>query len=185
MRSRPAVIALMSIGTAATALPRVPRWLDSAAQGELESAVTYGAAAGAAVLVGWCAVLSLLALVDPRLIRHLAPRWVVMLVLGGAGAGLMASPAAASGDLDGLRLPDRPVGVTPVAVEQPPPPAHHVVVAGDSLWTIAARHLPPGHGTAQIAAATTAWHERNRDVIGPDADYIVPGQVLIAPDGAR
>lgn len=184
MRSRPAAAALLSTGVAAASLPLVPRWLDSATRGDLESAISYGAAVTAAVLVGWCAVISVLALIDPRLIRHLAPRWTVALLLGGAGAGLLAGPATASSDLDGLRLPDRPLGVTTVTPPEPPR-SQHVVVVGDSLWAIAARHLPPVHDDSEVAAATAAWHERNREVIGPDADHIVPGQVLIAPEAAR
>jgi len=62
-----------------------------------------------------------------------------------------------------------------------------VVAAGDSLWSIAARHLPPGATDAQVAAAWPRWYEVNAAVIGADPDLIRPGQVLAEPvtvDGA-
>ena len=36
-----------------------------------------------------------------------------------------------------------------------------VVAAGDSLWSIAARHLPPSATDAQVAAAWPRWYEAN------------------------
>lgn len=56
-----------------------------------------------------------------------------------------------------------------------------VVEAGDSLWSIAARHLPPGATDAQIAAAWPHWYQANSAVIGADPDLVRPGQVLTAP----
>ncbi|WP_051389082.1 LysM peptidoglycan-binding domain-containing protein [Arthrobacter sp. 35W] len=56
-----------------------------------------------------------------------------------------------------------------------------VVTAGDSLWTIAARHLGPLASDAEIARAWPQWHQANRDVIGEDPNHILPGQVLAAP----
>lgn len=58
----------------------------------------------------------------------------------------------------------------------------HTVHPGDTLWSIAQAHLPPGAATAEIASAWPVWHELNRDVIGPDPDLILPGQVLANPD---
>lgn len=66
----------------------------------------------------------------------------------------------------------------------PTPAAHaHVVVvrAGDTLWDIAARHLPPGHTDAEVARSWPRWYAANRSVIGPDAGQIRPGQQLLAP----
>ncbi|WP_236121218.1 LysM peptidoglycan-binding domain-containing protein [Cellulomonas palmilytica] len=56
-----------------------------------------------------------------------------------------------------------------------------VVEAGDSLWSIAAAHLPHGASDAQVAAAWPRWYEANRDVVGDDPDVLLPGQVLTAP----
>ncbi len=55
------------------------------------------------------------------------------------------------------------------------------VVRGDSLWSIAARHLGP-HATAQqVAREWPRWYAANRRVIGSDPDLIRVGQVLTAP----
>lgn len=59
-----------------------------------------------------------------------------------------------------------------------------VVHRGDSLWSIAARRLGP---EAQAADIDTEWHRwlaANRDVIGPDPDLILPGQLLRPPPSA-
>lgn len=56
-----------------------------------------------------------------------------------------------------------------------------VVEAGDSLWSIAAAHLPRGASDAQVAAAWPRWYEANRDVVGDDPDVLQPGQQLTAP----
>lgn len=56
-----------------------------------------------------------------------------------------------------------------------------VVAAGDSLWAIAARHLPPDASDAQIAAAWPQWYRANAATIGADPDLITPGQVLTVP----
>ena len=61
--------------------------------------------------------------------------------------------------------------------------AHEVVVhRGDSLWTIAARHLASGASDGEIAEAWPAWYAANRHVIGSDPDLLLPGQVLRAPE---
>ncbi|KQS99813.1 LysM peptidoglycan-binding domain-containing protein [Cellulomonas sp. Leaf395] len=56
-----------------------------------------------------------------------------------------------------------------------------VVAVGDSLWSIAARHLAPGAGDAQIAAAWPRWYDVNSGVIGADPDVIQSGEVLTVP----
>lgn len=60
-------------------------------------------------------------------------------------------------------------------------PAEVVVQRGDTLWSIAARHLGRGASDAEIAEAWPAWYTANRDVVGDDPDLILPGQVLQAP----
>ena len=64
-------------------------------------------------------------------------------------------------------------------------PAEVVVRRGDSLWSIAARHLGPAVSDGEIARAWPAWFEANRGVIGDDPDLLRPGQVLRPPEGAR
>lgn len=91
-----------------------------------------------------------------------------------------------------------PAAVTRLAVPDWPPTAEaavpdwpgdgaagsHVVVAGDCLWDIAAdalRRAGTEPGAADVAAAVQAWWSANSDVIGPDPDLILPGQVLRPP----
>jgi nucleoid-associated protein YgaU len=61
------------------------------------------------------------------------------------------------------------------------PDATITVLRGDTLWHIAARHLGPGATDAEVALEWPRWHEANRDVIGADADHLVPGQRLRPP----
>lgn len=56
-----------------------------------------------------------------------------------------------------------------------------VVHRGDSLWSIAARHLGSDPTDAEVARAWPQWFEANRDRIGDDPDLILPGQVLRVP----
>jgi len=56
-----------------------------------------------------------------------------------------------------------------------------VVLRGDTLWSIAARHLGPGATAAEITAEWHRWLSTNRDVIGADPDLILPGQELLPP----
>ncbi|MFE6236452.1 LysM peptidoglycan-binding domain-containing protein [Cellulosimicrobium sp. NPDC057862] len=60
-------------------------------------------------------------------------------------------------------------------------PREVVVVRGDSLWSIAARHLPDGAPDAQVADAVQRWYAANVAVVGDDPDLVRPGQVLVAP----
>ena len=68
------------------------------------------------------------------------------------------------------------------AVPDGPEVESYVVRAGDSLWAVAARHLRPGAGAADIAAEWPRWYEANRDVVGADPGLIHPGQRLQAPE---
>jgi nucleoid-associated protein YgaU len=70
-------------------------------------------------------------------------------------------------------------------VESPAP--SHVVVRGDCLWDIADARLAaaePAPTDGAIAAAVQTWWSANSEVIGPDPDLILPGQVLRPPDTA-
>ncbi|MCW2770907.1 MAG: hypothetical protein JWR27_2340 [Aeromicrobium sp.] len=149
-----------------------------------------GAAAGASGLVG---------AVTPRLVRR-------ALFVGAAGA-LAVSPvhadrgaAPVEHTVDGLPLPDRPVTggslpaepmsrrLAPTAAAAVRPssalrePARQVVVrAGDTLWAIAERSLPPGSSASDIARACARWHTANHAVIGDDPDLLFPHQRLTPP----
>ena len=52
---------------------------------------------------------------------------------------------------------------------------------GDSLWSVAARHLGPRASDAQVAHEWPRWYAANRAVIGADPDVLVPGQQLRPP----
>ncbi|MGG5171207.1 LysM peptidoglycan-binding domain-containing protein [Pseudarthrobacter sp. J1738] len=54
-------------------------------------------------------------------------------------------------------------------------------VAGDSLWSLAARHLPAGASDAEIAAEWPRWFQLNREVVGEDPNLLLPGTVLWIP----
>ncbi|EAP97582.1 hypothetical protein JNB_18968 [Janibacter sp. HTCC2649] len=56
-----------------------------------------------------------------------------------------------------------------------------VVHRGDTLWSIAARHLGPQASDAEIARAWPRWFDLNRALIGDDPDLILPGQILRVP----
>lgn len=53
----------------------------------------------------------------------------------------------------------------------------HRVRPGDSLWSIAERHMPGAEPT-EIDAGWRRIHRANRAVIGPDPDLIIPGTTL-------
>jgi nucleoid-associated protein YgaU len=101
----------------------------------------------------------------------------------GAPAALVPAlvPAVALADPGPPAVPvlDR----VPGTVSAEPAAATVVVRPGDSLWRIAAAHLPPGAGAADVAAAWPAWYAANRATIGADPSLIRPGQVLTAPAG--
>jgi len=59
-------------------------------------------------------------------------------------------------------------------------PARHTVVAGDTLWDIAARTLRTDD-LRRIARYWPRLHRTNRAVIGRDPNLLLPGQVLRLP----
>ncbi|MGI8578715.1 MAG: LysM peptidoglycan-binding domain-containing protein [Nocardioidaceae bacterium] len=95
--------------------------------------------------------------------------------------------------LGGLPLPDLPSAALPKVAKsasaghQPPrsPGTTGVVVApGDSLWSIAARRLPPEAPDWAVAAMANDLYSLNRHVIGPNPDLIFPGTHLTTPEGS-
>lgn len=55
---------------------------------------------------------------------------------------------------------------------------------GDSLWSIAARHLGPTATDAEVAWEWPRWYAANRDVVGEDPDLLTPGQLLRPPEAS-
>ena len=86
------------------------------------------------------------------------------------------SQSPGSGDGPGSESTPVPAGAGVAAV------AGTVVVRpGDSLWSIAAAHLPPGARNLQIAAAWPHWYAANAALIGNDPDLVLPGWQLTIP----
>lgn len=81
-----------------------------------------------------------------------------------------------------------PLAAQPVrsARQQPVDDGGHVtVVAGDSLWSIAARQLGGSHASdLDIALEWPRWYEANRAVLGDNPNVLLPGQVLRPPSGS-
>jgi hypothetical protein len=97
-------------------------------------------------------------------------------------------PAAPASPAPAPPAPSAPASSTPVtAVPDWPAPApgDHVVLRGECLWSIAEDDLRARTGVepgrAEVAAAVQGWWTANADVIGPDPDLLLPGQVLHPP----
>lgn len=103
----------------------------------------------------------------------------------------LAAPMAAAGGTAYTPAPPRapagaadlgPLGRLPkpgTSVEE-----HIVVRRGDTLWDIAARHLPAGTTSAEVALEWPRWYAANRAVLGEDPDLIRPGTRLTPPTGS-
>lgn len=70
------------------------------------------------------------------------------------------------------------------SVRQPTGADDVTVVAGDSLWLIAARAIGPTASDVETALLWPRWYEANRGVIGERPDVLLPGQVLRPPAAA-
>lgn len=124
------------------------------------------------------------------------PRWSPTASSAGGVEGratLVSAVPAVSASLENLDprwKPDAPhVSPGPLAAQpvrsarQPVDDGGHVtVVAGDSLWSIAARQLGGSQASdLDIALEWPRWYEANRAVIGDNPNVLRPGQVLRPP----
>ena len=141
---------------------------------------------------------------SPRLARRLAAAALGVSIGGGLTAqwslAVPTGPPAASTSVAGPEatpppsapdpgwVPTRPLvrpQDTDLLVRTRDIPAPEVVVRrGDTLWSIARAELGPGASDTEVARAWPRWHAANEDVIGPDPDLILPGQVLRRPAAA-
>ncbi|WP_104062206.1 LysM peptidoglycan-binding domain-containing protein [Arthrobacter sp. 4R501] len=74
----------------------------------------------------------------------------------------------------------------PVRAEQGTPLAlsEVTVLAGDTLWDIASRHLGPAASDVDVALHWPRWYEANKSQIGESPHVLLPGQILKAPSAA-
>jgi LysM repeat protein len=199
-----------TVGAAATLAWLAPDLLvapDALAAERFDAVLVVVCEAAAGLGVGWLWLLVTLVTLDavrgvqrhrtgiPSSVRRAVLVACGLGLAGGIGGAAYAEPpdrAGAAGVraesvLAGLQLPDRTTttrrGVPPAtqAVEDSAEPRTIVVVAGDTLWDLAAAELPPGADAARVAAHWRAIHNANRAVIGPDPDLIRPGQRLRLP----
>lgn len=130
---------------------------------------------------------------DPTDWRATEPASTVRLT--GDGGARTGAPVDARVRRDGpgrvrIGVPDRPTAgaatrYTDLRSGQPVRvPLRVVVKPGDTLWSIAATELGPNATPEDIAARWPAWYAANRELIGPDPDLILPGQVLRIPAAA-
>lgn len=83
-----------------------------------------------------------------------------------------------------LVLPELPFPERATDRPEPDGGAGKVRVApGDTLWGIASARMPESSSAADITAAWHRLYGLNRDVVGPDPDRLLPGQVLELPPG--
>jgi hypothetical protein len=80
------------------------------------------------------------------------------------GPGLLAAPAVRAAD-------DAHVGAV-------------TVLAGDTLWDVAAHAMGTDASDVDIATQWPRWYEANRSIIGPNPDVLLPGQILQPPSPA-
>lgn len=125
-----------------------------------------------------------------RAAAALAPRTVRLLVRTVCGVAVAAPLGAVPAGAAELPLPDRPDVTTQTpqmtqtasqTLHRPTTSATVVVRPGDSLWSIAADHLPPDAPAARIATAWPQWYTANRERIGHDPHLIHPGTRLLLP----
>jgi resuscitation-promoting factor RpfA len=156
-------LALTALVAATAAVPLLPGVLRAAGRlgWRWVATPTRSRPAVAAVLVA--------ALARPAPAAAVTPPPLLRMPLPSDGS-TVTDPAAASGR-----------ATVPAAV-----PRRYVVVAGDSLWAITARHLRAAAGSEpSLAEVDRGWrrlYERNRSVVGADPDLIFPGQQLIIPE---
>ncbi len=116
--------------------------------------------------------------------------------VGIAGVGMGSAPAQATTATasysprelaDGQTSSQLPSVDRPATGARSDDPPHddrrqpYPVRPGDTLWGIAAVHLPGRPTSGAIARAWPLWWQANRSVIGDDPNLIRPGQVLRAP----
>lgn len=168
-----------------------------------DRSLTAGATLLLVAMSGWSLVCIVLGLSASRarglavLARLITPRFLRRALFLGAAGALAVAPVSAVHDtgrnmptttqsivsrsLDGLRLPDRPVGESSAAPASAVDDGVVTVAPGDSLWSIVSHQLGPGANKSEIRAAVEAWYDANKEGIGADPNLIFPHQQLTPP----
>ena len=172
-----------TVGLALTAATALPGMLGSGADLAVRVVLPAGARRAAALTLGLG-----LGVAGPLL------GTAVQLIVTPASAAVY--PAAPVPDWPGLAgtppsapaAPDWPTSSDTGAPSPVPdwPADSHVVLRGDCLWHIAAdrllQQLNRTPTDSEVAQDVRAWWTANADVIGPDPDLLLPGQILRPPD---
>jgi nucleoid-associated protein YgaU len=172
-----------AVGLLLTGLSAVPGSAGRLARLMLAGVLPAGARRAAAVAVGLS-----LAATAPTAVSVAGPAPAVAAEAQAVQAQTVEAPTVEA-PTGGAAAVDRPASTgTGVVPDWPgrPEPGDHVVLRGDCLWDIAADWLARQHpGTPvadpETARAVAAWWQANADVIGPDPDLLLPGQVLRPP----
>ena len=156
------------------ALPAMTGAVGRAARVVLHAALPAGARRSAAVLLG--IGLGITAPLVTAALPTLAPTASAAAPVQDVPDWPAPAPAAAP-------LPDWPALAVPATASSVP--GQRVVVRGDCLWHIAADSLLGQLGrlpaAGEITEAVDTWWHANADVVGPDPDRLLPGQVLRVP----
>ncbi|MBD8044196.1 hypothetical protein H9638_10300 [Arthrobacter sp. Sa2BUA2] len=104
------------------------------------------------------------------------PRWQLE-PAGGGGDSAAVDPAwKPAAD------PVPPSFLVPPGLRAETPSGESVtMMAGDTLWDLAAAQLGSLATVAEVAELWPRWYELNRLAIGPDPDVLLPGQILLVP----
>lgn len=116
-----------------------------------------------------------------------AVRRALLAGLGVLLAGTAPGPVSATAMIGSPHRPEPPATAEAAVLPVPGRPAGRprrsavLVRSGDTLWGLAAARLPRGADDARVLVAVRRWHARNRRVIGPDPDLLLPGERLAPP----
>jgi hypothetical protein len=204
-----AAVAVMALVVTAPPSRTLPALLSPSATADPTAPLVALAALVAWALLAWLSLVGAVTLAGrlpgmtgraaTGLVRHMAPpavRRLIALALGltlttgvaGSATAYAAAPTppaprpvAASLDWPTASpTPELDWAAAPIAAPQVNDETV-VVRPSDSLWAIAAAHLPEDAPDMAVAQAWPAWWAANREAIGPDPALIHPGLQLTPP----
>lgn len=180
----------LGLGVALSALSALPGAMGQACRVLADRLAPAAARKIVALVLGTTLTAALVPVTAGARAGHATPRQASLVATEVARGGLTDAAPNASFRLVRTSVPAVDPAPPPSwSPDKPTPSARHasaalggvVVHRGDTLWSIAARHLGPAATCAQIDAEWHRWFAANREVIGADADAILPGQLLKPP----